>query len=164
MGQIGRDAEIFRMLPQADLIPPISSPAVIFHILNRWYNKGPKWSRWILTKRKHPLWPHIKPNIGPVSPIKTQRMKNLIGLNGATCNWQFTRTIQNEERQTANKKLGKVCVKDKNRFQYTHIFNINFYFMTTRWFYTYGSANHVFHLIHCEWTILHRSKCRSFFY
>lgn len=56
---------------------------------------------------KHPLGPYIKPNIGfapvPVTPIKTQRTKNLIGLNGATRDWQFLRTIQNEESESANK-------------------------------------------------------------
>ena len=34
MHQIGRDAEVFRLLPKADSVPPICSPGVTFHILN----------------------------------------------------------------------------------------------------------------------------------
>ena len=34
--QIGRDAEIFRLLPKVDSFPPISSTGVLFHTLNRW--------------------------------------------------------------------------------------------------------------------------------
>lgn len=55
---------------------------------------------------RHPLGSYIKPNISfapvPVTPIKTQRTKNVIGLNGATHDWQFPR-IQNEESESANK-------------------------------------------------------------
>lgn len=32
MDQTGRDAEIFRLLPKDDSIPPICSPGVMFHI------------------------------------------------------------------------------------------------------------------------------------
>lgn len=144
---IGRETEIFRLLPKYDSIPTTSSPGVTFHILNSWYNEDPKQSKWILTERKHPLGPYIKPNISPapvpVHPKKLQRIKNLIDLIGATCTWQYTITISSEESESAIKELGKcVCsrwtdfYKLKNIYiciymhiymqRYINIFNINF--------------------------------------
>lgn len=119
---IGRETEIFRLLPKYDSIPTTSSPGVTFHILNSWYNEDPKQSKWILTERKHPLGPYIKPNISPapvpVHPKKLQRIKNLIDLIGATCTWQYTITISSEESESAIKELGK-CVFKMNRFLQT---------------------------------------------
>lgn len=116
MAQSDRETEIFRLLPKYDSIPTTSSPGVTFHILNSWYNEDPNQSKWILTERKHPLGPYIKPNISPapvpVHPKKLQRIKNPIDLIGAMCNWQYTITILSEESESAIKELGK-CVQDE---------------------------------------------------
>lgn len=54
-------------------------------------------------------------------------MKNLIGLTRAMCDQQFTRTTLNEECESTNKELRKVCVFKTKRFQhiekntYTHM-------------------------------------------
>lgn len=108
---IGREAEIFRLLSKDDSITTTSGPGVMFHVVNRRYNKGINQSKWILTERKHLFRRYIKPNIdlAPIlkSPIKTQRMKQSDCLN-----WSLVTGSSPKQYRSKSVNQEK-CVKDR---------------------------------------------------